>query len=203
MVVMKKTGVGEVIISFKENAVSSIVKIFLASVLIGFTGGCGSKKATSLFTSISSEASGIHFENTVTETEDINLLKNEYTYMGGGVGVGDFNNDGLQDLFLTANQTSSRLYINKGGFKFRDITKPAGLTTTQWCTGVSVIDINNDGWQDIYINVSGPVSQVERKNLLYINNHNLHFTEMASAYGLADTSYSTQAVFWTMIRTGY
>ena len=115
--------------------------------------------------------------------------------MGGGVGMGDFNNDGLQDIFFTANQTSNKLYINQGNFKFKDITEMAGLTSNQWCTGVSVVDINNDGWQDIYVCVSGPVEPGKRKNLLYINNHNLTFTEMAAAYGLDDSSYSTQAVF--------
>src|SRR5205085_9127897 len=118
--------------------------------------GCSSKHAPTLFTAISSAHSGIDFENTITETEQLNLITNEYTYMGGGVGIGDFNNDGLQDIFFTANQTSCRLYVNEGDFKFEDIAQTAGVTTSQWCTGVSVVDINNDGWQDIYVCVSGP-----------------------------------------------
>ena len=157
--------------------------------------GCTSKKENLLFTSISSATSGIDFENSITETEGLNLLTNEYTYMGGGVGVGDFNNDGLQDLFFSASQTSNKLYINEGDFKFKDITQTAGLISRQWCTGVSVADINNDGWQDIYVCVSGPVEAFQRKNLLYINNRNGTFAEMAAAYGLDDDSYSTQAVF--------
>ncbi|MEO6328950.1 MAG: VCBS repeat-containing protein [Ginsengibacter sp.] len=169
-------------------------KVFPFCIVL-FAIGCTDKKEPLLFTAISPAASGIDFENTISETEQINLITNEYTYMGGGVGVGDFNNDGLQDLFFTANQTTNKLYLNQGNFKFKEITQSAGLTSGVWCTGVSVADINNDGWQDIYVCVSGPVEPARRKNLLYINNHNLTFTEMAAAYGLDDDSYSTQAVF--------
>ena len=123
------------------------------------------------------------------------MFVNEYTYMGGGVGVGDFNNDGLQDVFFAGNQVSSKLYLNKGNFHFEDITQKAGVATTSWCTGVNVIDINNDGWPDIYVCVSGKVPGNSRKNLLFINQHNLTFKEEAAEYGLADTSFSTQAVF--------
>ena len=164
-------------------------------VMLCFALGCSSKKDTHLFNAISSTSSGIDFENTITESYRFNLLTNEYTYMGGGVGIGDFNNDGLTDLFFTASQTACRLYINEGGFKFKDVTTSAGLTTKNWCTGINIIDINNDGWQDIYICVSGAINPAERKNLLYKNNHNLTFTEMAATYGLDDDSYSTQAAF--------
>ncbi len=170
---------------------SSIITLFIVSVLMG----CSSKKEHLLFTAISSAASGIDFENTITETAELNLITNEYTYMGGGVGIGDFNNDGLQDIFFTANEISNKLYINQGGLQFKDITKTAGLVSDQWCTGVGIADINNDGWQDIYVCISGPVAPAVRKNLLYINNHNLTFTEMAAAYGLDDASHSTQAAF--------
>ncbi|MEP7372772.1 MAG: VCBS repeat-containing protein [Chitinophagaceae bacterium] len=176
-----------------ESSWQWIMKTLL--VLIVSAIGCTDKKEPLLFTAINPEASGINFENSITETDQLNLLTNEYTYMGGGVGIGDFNNDGLPDIFFTANQTSNKLYINQGGFKFKDITQSAGLTSNQWCTGVSVADINNDGWQDIYVCVSGPVEPGKRKNLLYINNHNLAFTEMAAVYSLDDSSYSTQAVF--------
>ncbi len=178
------------------------ILIFSAAIFTCFT-GCTSKKSVSLFTSIAPARSEIDFENSLTETEQINLITNEYTYMGGGVGIGDFNNDGLQDIFFTANQISCRLYINKGGFSFEDITKKAGLTTSQWCTGVSITDINNDGWQDIYISISGPVPSADRKNLLFINNHDLTFTEMAAAYGLDDDSHSTQAAFLDYDKDGW
>jgi len=175
---------------FQRWLVNSIIVYTSAFVI-----GCASKNEPLLFTAISPGSSGINFENSITETEQLNLLTNEYTYMGGGVGIGDFNNDGLQDIFFTANQKSNKLYINQGNLKFNDITETAGLTTNQWCTGVSIADINNDGWQDIYVCVSGPVEPGKRKNLLYINNRDLTFTEMAAVYGLDDNSYSTQAVF--------
>jgi hypothetical protein len=138
---------------------------------------------------------GIDFRNTITEDDSTNMFVNEYTYMGGGVGIGDFNNDGLPDIFFAGNQVSSKLYINKGDFHFEDITQKAGVSTNTWCTGVSVIDINNDGWPDMYVSVSGRVDGNRRKNLLFINQHNLTFKEEAAQYGLDDTSYSTQAVF--------
>lgn len=122
--------------------------------------------------------------------------------MGGGVGIGDFNNDGLQDIFFTGNQVSCELYINKGNNNFKNSTTTAGITTKVWCTGVSVIDINNDGWQDIYVCVSGNAPAAQRKNLLFINNHNLTFTEQANAYGLADSSYSIQASFFDYDKDG-
>lgn len=169
--------------------------LLLQISLILIFAGCSNKKQSTLFTAIPSSQSGIDFVNTITETEQLNLITNEYTYMGGGVGIGDFNNDGLQDIFFSANQASGKLYINKGNFNFQDVTKNSGINTQQWCTGVSVVDINNDGWQDIYLCVSGPVEPAARKNLLFINNHDLTFTEKAEAYGLADDSHSTQAAF--------
>jgi enediyne biosynthesis protein E4 len=154
------------------------------------------KKQEGLYLSIlPSSETGINFKNEIVEDDSTNMFVNEYTYMGGGVGIGDFNNDGLPDVFFAGNQVSSKLYINKGNFHFDDITNKAGVSTNTWCTGVSVVDINNDGWQDIYVSVSGKVAGALRKNLLFINQHNLSFKEEAGEYGLADTSYSTQAVF--------
>jgi enediyne biosynthesis protein E4 len=123
------------------------------------------------------------------------MFVNEYTYMGGGIGVGDFNRDGLPDLFFAGNQVSSRLYLNKGNMHFEDITQKAGVSTDTWCTGVSVVDINNDGWPDIYVCVSGK-GPGRRRNLLFINQHDNTFKEEAAAYGLDDSVYSTQAVFF-------
>jgi len=147
------------------------------------------------FTALPSSATGIDFSNTITESDSLNMFVNEYTYMGGGVGVGDFNRDGLPDLFFAGNQVSSRLYLNKGGMRFEDITKKAGVSTETWCTGVSVVDINNDGWPDIYVCVSGK-GPGKRRNLLFINQHDLTFKEEAAQYGLDDSVYSTQAVFF-------
>ena len=125
----------------------------------------------------------------------MNLFTDDYAYMGGGVGVGDFNHDGLPALFFTGSQVSSKLYLNKGGLHFEDITEKAGVTTRGWCTGVSVVDINNDGWPDIYVCVSGKAPGFLRRHLLFINQHNLTFREAAADYGLSDTSWSTQALF--------
>jgi enediyne biosynthesis protein E4 len=162
------------------------------------TGSCENntgKKTATLFQQKTAAETGIDFNNTIVEDAVTNLISNEYAYMGGGVGIGDFNNDGLQDVFFTANQTSSQLYINEGKNHFKKITASAGVSTKVWCTGISVVDINNDGWQDIYVCVSGNAAAQNRRNLLYINNKNLTFTEQAADYGLADTSYSTQAAF--------
>ncbi|MEJ8843597.1 VCBS repeat-containing protein [Lacibacter sp. H375] len=123
-------------------------------------------------------------------------------YNGSGVGVGDFNNDGLQDLFFAGSMVSSKLYINKGDFKFEDITTQAGITTNRWCTGVTVIDINNDGFQDVYVSSSHSANAEQRKNQLFINDGKLHFTDQAEAYGLADTGYSTQAAFLDFDKDG-
>ncbi|MDP4151720.1 MAG: VCBS repeat-containing protein [Bacteroidota bacterium] len=165
---------------------------------------CSSPKAPSglHFSILPASRTGVDFRNTIRENDTINLFANEYSYMGGGVGIGDFNRDGLPDLFFAGNQVSSRLYINKGNLKFQDITLAAGLSTDGWCTGVSVIDINNDGWPDIYVCVSGEGPSARRRNLLFINQHDLHFTEEAAAYGLDDASYSTQAVFFDYDKDG-
>jgi enediyne biosynthesis protein E4 len=154
------------------------------------------------FTLLPASATGVDFANSITENDSVNMFVNEYTYMGGGVGVGDFNHDGLPDLFFAGNQVSSRLYLNKGNMRFEDITAAAGVGTDRWCTGVSVVDINGDGWPDIYVCVSGKVPGARRKNLLFINQHNLTFKEEAAEYGLQDSGYSTQAVFFDYDKDG-
>jgi len=166
------------------------------------------------FTSLQPSETGVDFKNTIVENDSLNMFVNEYTYMGGGVGIGDFNRDGLPDIFLAGNQVSSKLYLNKGKLHFEDITQNAGVSTVcgpsgaspasppYWCTGVSVVDINSDGWPDIYVCVSGKAPGEKRKNLLFINRHDLTFREEAEAYGLADTGYSTQAVFFDYDRDG-
>jgi enediyne biosynthesis protein E4 len=165
------------------------------------TVGCHSKRV-GLFSKLDSSESGIHFSNNVQDTDSTNSLINEFGYMGGGVGIGDFNNDGLKDIVFTANQVSSRIYINKGDNKFDDITEKAGLTTNVWATGVNIVDINNDGYDDIYICTYGRNLLHRSKNLLFINEHNLTFKEEAEEYGLADTSYSSQAAFFDYDRDG-
>ncbi len=108
----------------------------------------------------------------------------EFAYMGGGVGILDVNNDGLKDIFFCGNQVSSRLYMNKGNNEFEDITNSAGVTTDVWATGISVVDINSDGYDDMYVCVYGKDSAKSQDNLLFINQHNNTFTEAAKAYGL-------------------
>jgi hypothetical protein len=155
-----------------------------------------------LFKMISSDQSGIHFNNKIVENDSINPIDLTNIYNGGGVAVGDFNNDGLQDLYFTGNQVTNRLYLNRGGFKFEDITDVAGVGGNgEWCRGVSVVDINNDGKPDIYVCATIKKQADKRKNLLYINqgvdkNGIPHFKEMAAEYGLADTTQSTMAAFF-------
>ncbi|MDP4261219.1 MAG: VCBS repeat-containing protein [Bacteroidota bacterium] len=155
-----------------------------------------------MFTQLPAGESGIHFSNDIHENDSSGSFINEFGYMGGGVGIGDFNNDGLKDIFFTGNQVSCRLYINKGNNKFEDITETAGLKTDVWATGVSIVDINNDGYDDIYVCVFGKNQLTRSKNLLFINQHNLTFKEEAAEYGLADMGYSTQAVFFDYDKDG-
>ena len=161
---------------------------------------CGKEKT--LFQKLNPEESGIIFINQVTESEKENILNYEYFYNGGGVASGDFNNDGLIDLYFTGNQVDNKLYLNKGNLHFEDITEKSGTSGRKngWKTGVSVVDINADGWLDIYVCYSGLRDSTLRKNQLFINNHNLNgssprFTEKAKEYGLDDSGYSTQAAF--------
>jgi hypothetical protein len=156
----------------------------------------------SLFETISSDQSGIHFKNEIKETDSLNVLNISNIYNGGGVGIGDFNQDGLPDIYFTGNLVSNKLYLNKGNFKFEDITAASGADGNgKWCRGVSVVDINNDGWPDIYVSATINTNPEKRKNLLYINqgldkSGIPHFKDMAAEYGLADTSYSTMAAFF-------
>ena len=140
---------------------------------------------------------GINFENKVNDTQEENSFQFRNFYNGGGVALGDLNNDGLPDVVLTSNLGNNKIYINKGNFKFDDITATSGLIQNgQWSTGVSFVDINNDGWLDIYVCNSGHMNNGHRKNQLYINNHNNTFTESAAAYGLDHSGYCTQTVFF-------
>ncbi|HET9823732.1 MAG TPA: VCBS repeat-containing protein, partial [Chitinophagaceae bacterium] len=141
---------------------------------------------------------GIQFINAVHDTKDLNILNYRNFYNGGGVAIGDINNDGLADIFFTANQGSNKLYLNKGNFKFDDISDKAGFRDKkQWSTGVVMVDINNDGWLDIFVCNAGNMGDPSlRKNQLFINNHDLTFTESAAQYGLDDTGYTTQVSFF-------
>lgn len=186
------------------NSIKSYGPLLLMACIV-CTPACKSNKNPSgnlHFTLMDGAETNISFNNKITESDSVNVYLNEYMYNGSGVGIGDFNNDGLPDIFFCGSMVSSRLYINKGNFKFEDVTEKAGLQTNKWCTGVSVVDINNDGYMDIYICASHSPDKEKRKNLLFINDGKLHFSEQAEAYGLADTGYSTQAVFFDYDKDG-
>jgi hypothetical protein len=147
------------------------------------------------FEQLSSFRTGIKFVNELEEDETFNMVSFSNFYTGGGVGIGDINNDGLVDVFLGGNQSPSRLYLNKGNFNFEDITVKAGLVYSCWATGISMVDINADGWLDIYVSTSGH-PQAENRNLLYINQGDNTFTEEAIPYGLGVTAQVTHSSFF-------
>jgi len=152
----------------------------------------------SLFKTVNPSESGIHFSNTITYADSLSVIDFEYMYNGGGVAIGDINNDGLQDIFFSGNMTSSKLYLNKGNLKFEDITESAKVATSTWASGVSMVDINQDGFKDIYISVGGNrnTPESERANILFINNGDLTFTEQAEKYTLNDKGFGIQSVFF-------
>jgi hypothetical protein len=156
-----------------------------------------------LFTPLTPQETGISFINVNAEDVNRNILQYEYFYNGGGVGLGDINNDGLVDIYFSSNQGENKLYLNKGNLVFEDITKKAGVAAANgWKTGIAMADINADGYLDIYISRSGSLKPEGRENTLFINNKDLTFTEQAKAYGLNDDSYSTQAAFLDYDRDG-
>ncbi|MFK7924529.1 MAG: VCBS repeat-containing protein [Bacteroidia bacterium] len=145
--------------------------------------------------------SGLDFVNQITEDSVYNALDFTNLYTGSGVGIGDINNDGLPDVFLGGCMNSSALFLNQGAMQFEEITRSAGLTTDSWITGVSMVDINQDGWLDIYLCVSGPAA-AERKNLLFINQKDETFREEAAKYGLDIEAQCTQAAFFDYDKDG-
>ncbi len=176
---------------------------FLASLLFVFS-ACGDKKPISLFTKVDSETSGLNFNNRLIEDDSINILDNEFVYNGAGVALGDVNGDGLDDIFFAGNQVGNKMFLNKGGLRFNDITEKAYVVkpdSLMWSSGVSIIDINTDGKLDIYICNTFRKQPHLRQNLLYINKGNDEnnipvFNEMAEEYGIADSTYSSHAQFF-------
>jgi hypothetical protein len=156
-----------------------------------------------LFEQLPSAKTGITFKNKLAETPQSNVLTYEYFFNGGGVAVGDINNDGLDDIYFTANTSSNKLYLNQGGLVFKDITKEAGVACVEpWKTGVTMADVNGDNLLDIYVCYSGKGNPEKRRNKLFINNGNLTFKEQAKEYGLDDAGYSTHASFFDYDRDG-
>lgn len=159
----------------------------------------GKKNSDKQFTLIEPSHSGVYFSNDLTETAQFNLEEYLYFYNGGGVAVGDINNDGLKDLFFTSNQSANKLYLNKGDFVFEDISKKAGIDEkSAWSTGVAMADVNGDGYLDIYVCQLGDFKGIKGRNRLYVNNggDGMSFTEKAGEYGLSHVGFSTQASFF-------
>ena len=156
-----------------------------------------------LFHRLPSKETGIAFQNTLTIQEDLDVFRYRNFYNGGGVAIGDVNNDGLSDVYLTSNMGDNKLFLNKGNWKFEDISEKAGVKGTKtWSTGVSIADVNADGLLDIYVCNSGDVNGGNRENELFINNGDLTFTDRAKEFGLADKGFSTHAVFFDYDKDG-
>ena len=166
--------------------------------------GCGKKEQKeTLFTEMDTQSTGFSFENTLSYDSAFNIYTYRNFYNGGGVSIGDINNDGLPDIYMTANQLPNRLFLNKGNFQFEDITKSAGVSGNRaWSTGVTMVDVNADGLLDIYVCNSGDVKGDNKQNELFINQGNLTFVESAAEYGLADPGYTTHASFFDFDKDG-
>ena len=162
-----------------------------------------SPSADKMFTLMPSNVTGINFKNPLQETEQFNVLNYGYLYNGGGVAIGDINNDGLSDIYFTGNMVGSRLYLNQGDFKFKEIAKQAGVFAEGlWNTGTTMADVNGDGLLDIYVCRSAAKNPNKRKNLLFINNGDLTFTEKGKEYGVDDSGYTTQGAFFDYDQDG-
>lgn len=167
------------------------------------------QKQTKLFELLNPKNTGVQFSNRITEYDSLNIFNTEFIYNGGGVGIGDLNGDGMADLFFTGNQVANELYLNKGKLQFDKVTHAAGLDkpTNQWSSGINLIDLNTDGKLDIYVCNTLHRDPRLRANSLYINqgndsNHIPQFKEMAGAYGIADTSHSSNAQFFDFDNDG-
>ncbi len=182
-----------------------ILNIIPAAVLLLlFCSGCQDEKNTGpLFSLKDNQSIGVDFSNNLTATPEFNVYKYRNFYNGGGVGLGDVNNDGLIDVYLIANQSANKLYLNKGNFEFEDITEKAGVGGQKsWSTGVTFVDINADGFLDIYVCNSGDIKGDNKENELFINQGDMTFVESAADYHLNDKGYTTHANFFDYDRDG-
>ncbi len=162
------------------------------------------REGDKLFTLVPQDYSGLHFTNMVEQRRENNHMINSMFISGGGVAVGDVNNDGLQDVFFTGNQTRDRLFLNKGNLQFEDISNKAGITKDDlWSSGVTMADVDNDGDLDIYVCRNVYLEEEKSANQLYINNGDLTFTEKAQEFGLADIGFSVQAAFFDFDKDGH
>ena len=185
--------------------ISNKINYFLHFIILILFFSCDriGKNDQFIFELLSPNQTRIDFENNLTYSDEFNIYTYRNFYNGGGVGLGDVNNDGLLDVYLTANQLPNRLYINKGNFVFEDVTETAKLSGNRaWSTGVSMVDINSDGWLDIYVCNSGDVNGDNRQNEFFINNGDGTFSEKAQEMGLADSGLSTHAAFFDYDKDG-
>ncbi len=174
----------------------------IALLVLALVWSCQNEKPKR-FKLLSSEQTGITFTNALKPSKEFNILEYLYYYNGGGVSAGDINNDGLVDLYFTANQAPNKLYLNKGNLQFEDITEQAGISGKgTWSAGTTMADVNGDGWLDIYVSNVGNYKTAQGKNELFINNQNGTFTESADEYGLAFEGFSTQAAFFDYDQDG-
>lgn len=199
----------KIIITLKDffitiyNIIWCILSIFFVVFILPSCNELNLKDNNSLFIALGPDHTNIDFQNTLTYSNELNILKYRNFYNGGGVGLGDINNDGLLDIYLIANMGPNRLFLNKGNFVFEDITESAGVKGAQkWSTGVSMVDINGDGWLDIYVCNSGDVKGDKRYNEFFINNGDGTFTDKAIELGLGDQGFSTHAVFFDYDKDG-
>ncbi len=181
-------------IRYLSYAIKSLLTTFLVVTFFS----CGKNSVTdTLFQQVSASHSNINFENTLKSDEDFNIIEYLYFYNGGGVSVGDINNDGLPDIYFTGNQVENKLYLNQGNFLFEDITARAGVAGAgNWKTGTTMADVNGDGWLDIFVCGVGNYKKFNGRNQLFINNGDLTFTDKTDEYGLAFEGFSTQASFF-------
>ena len=183
-------------------------RLFLLLVIILSLFACNKEEEwkadqNSLFIRLSEQNTGIVFKNELTSQANFDVFRYRNYYNGGGVGIGDINNDGLADVFLTSNMGDNKLFLNKGDWKFEDITESAGVRGIRaWSTGVSMADVNADGLLDIYVCNSGDVEGGNRENELFINNGNLTFSDQAAQFGLNDEGFSTHAAFFDYDKDG-
>ena len=178
------------------------ISLFAPFVLCLFI-ACKKSEPAPLFKTLTAAETGISFQNTLGDSSRFNIIEYLYYYNGAGTGVGDFNNDGLSDIYMVSNQGENKLYLNKGNCKFEDITQSAGVGGTgDWKTGVSIVDINADGWLDIYVSQVSGYKGLEGCNQLFINNKNNTFTESAQTYHLAQRGFCQQAAFFDFDKDG-
>ena len=183
-----------------QTMLMKLLLVFTAWLLLA---ACADKKELPLFREIKSTESGLTFNNAIVENRQLNMINYQYLYNGGGVGIGDFNNDNLPDIYFTASLESNKLFINRGNMKFEDVTEAAGVTgNRKWSRGATVIDINNDGLLDLYVAAAAWQNAELKKDLLYINtgvdkaSNTPRFIESAASYGLIDTVSTHMSSFF-------